>query len=112
MNRSANEPLTKDVAREECRHAGNKAILTGSIGAWGKGDMLALRVLDCNTGNVLAKRRNEHPTRKRWSRPWTKRPSPSGEKWESHLARCRGTRCPWQGDHAIAGSLESLQHGA
>jgi serine/threonine protein kinase len=51
---SANEPLTEEVAREVCQHAGSKGVVTGSLGALGNKYMLGLKIKDCYTGNILA----------------------------------------------------------
>ena len=54
LNHPASELLTDDVARDVCRHTASKAMLTGSIGGFGKGYMLGLKAVDCNTRDVLA----------------------------------------------------------
>jgi serine/threonine protein kinase/Flp pilus assembly protein TadD len=61
MNRSADEPLTQEAAREVCRHAGSKAMVIGSIGHLLKDYILDLRAVDCNTGNVLAEAQERAP---------------------------------------------------
>jgi tetratricopeptide (TPR) repeat protein len=61
MNRSADEPLTEDVAREVCRHAGSKAMVTGTIGHLPKDYILGLKAVDCNMGNVLAEAQERAP---------------------------------------------------
>jgi hypothetical protein len=61
LNRSADEPLTERIAREVCQHAGSKAVVAGSIGALRKDYMLGLKVVDCNTGNVLAEAQEQAP---------------------------------------------------
>jgi serine/threonine protein kinase/DNA-binding winged helix-turn-helix (wHTH) protein/tetratricopeptide (TPR) repeat protein len=61
MNRSADESLTEDAAREVCRHAGSKAVVTGSIDHLHKGYILGLKAVNCNTGNVLAEAQERMP---------------------------------------------------
>jgi serine/threonine protein kinase/DNA-binding winged helix-turn-helix (wHTH) protein/tetratricopeptide (TPR) repeat protein len=61
MNRSANEPVTADVALEVCRHAESKAVLAGYIGPLEKGYLLELKALDCNTRVVLAEAEERAP---------------------------------------------------
>jgi Flp pilus assembly protein TadD len=54
MNRSGNELLTGDAARDVCRHTSSRAVLNGSIASFGNGYVLELRAVDCTTGDVLA----------------------------------------------------------
>ena len=54
LKRSANEPLTEEVAREVCQHAGSKGVVSGSLGTLGNKYMLGVEIKDCNTGNILA----------------------------------------------------------
>jgi tetratricopeptide (TPR) repeat protein len=61
MNRSANEPLTEDVAREVCRHTGSKAMVTGFIDRLQKDYILGLKAVDCNSGDVLAEAQERAP---------------------------------------------------
>jgi serine/threonine protein kinase/DNA-binding winged helix-turn-helix (wHTH) protein len=61
MNRSADEPLTEEAAREVCRHAGSKAMVIGSIGHLLKDYILGLKAVNCNTGNVLAEAQERVP---------------------------------------------------
>jgi serine/threonine protein kinase len=63
MNRSTNEPLTEDAAREVCQRTGSKAMLAGSIGGLGKEYILGLKAKDCNTGNILAEAQEQATSR-------------------------------------------------
>jgi hypothetical protein len=54
LKRSANEPLTEEVAREVCQHAGCKGVVSISLGTIDNKYILGLKVKDCNTGNILA----------------------------------------------------------
>jgi eukaryotic-like serine/threonine-protein kinase len=46
--------LTPDVARELCQRAGSKAFIAGSIASPGSQYVLRLKVVNCQTGDVLA----------------------------------------------------------
>jgi DNA-binding winged helix-turn-helix (wHTH) protein/tetratricopeptide (TPR) repeat protein len=61
MNRSANDPLTKDTTREVCRHVDGKAMLAGSLDALRNDYVLGLKAIDCNTTNVLAEAQERVP---------------------------------------------------
>ncbi len=56
MKRAPNTPLTPDVVREVCHRAGCKAYIAGSIARLRKRRkyVLALRALNCQTGDTLA----------------------------------------------------------
>ena len=61
MSRSTNEPLTEDLARQVCQHAGSKAVLTGSIGSLGKEYILELKAVDCSSQQILAEAQERAP---------------------------------------------------
>jgi serine/threonine protein kinase/tetratricopeptide (TPR) repeat protein len=54
LKRSADEPLTGEVAREVCQHTGSKGVVSISLGTINNKYILGLKVKDCNTGNILA----------------------------------------------------------
>jgi eukaryotic-like serine/threonine-protein kinase len=53
MTRSPDTKLTADVAREVCQRAGSKAYLAGSIGSLGSEYVLALKAVNCQSGDTL-----------------------------------------------------------
>ncbi len=53
MGRSANEPLTSDLAREVCLRAGSQAMLLGSIWGMGSQYVIGLKAVECRDGNIL-----------------------------------------------------------
>ena len=59
MTRPPDTKLTPDVARELCQRAGSKAYISGSIASLGSQYVLALKVVNCQTGDTLAQ---EQPT--------------------------------------------------
>jgi len=54
MEKPPDTKLTPDVARELCQRAGSKASIAGSIAGMGSQYVLDLRVVNCQTGDVLA----------------------------------------------------------
>jgi serine/threonine protein kinase/tetratricopeptide (TPR) repeat protein len=54
MARPPDTKLTPDVARELCQRAGSKAYLAGSIASLGRQYVLGLKVVNCQSGDVLA----------------------------------------------------------
>ena len=56
MSRPASTALTPEVTRELCQRAGGKAYLTGSIASLGSQYVLGLRVVNCQSGDLLAEK--------------------------------------------------------
>jgi tetratricopeptide (TPR) repeat protein len=56
MTRPADTKLAPDVARELCQRAGSKAYLAGSIATLGSQYVLALKAVNCQSGDPLAER--------------------------------------------------------
>jgi serine/threonine protein kinase/tetratricopeptide (TPR) repeat protein len=56
MTRPADSKLTPDVARELCQRAGSKAYLAGSIATLGSQYVLALKAVNCQSGDPLTER--------------------------------------------------------
>ena len=54
MTRSANTPLTPEVAREVCERAGSKAYIAGSIAGLGSQYVIGLTAVNCDNGETLA----------------------------------------------------------
>jgi serine/threonine protein kinase/tetratricopeptide (TPR) repeat protein len=54
MTRPTDTKLTPGVARELCQRAGSKAYLAGSIGSLGSEYVLALKAVNCRSGDTLA----------------------------------------------------------
>ena len=53
MTKPANTKLTADVARDVCLRTGSKAYVAGSITSLGMDYVLALKAVDCKTGDTL-----------------------------------------------------------
>ncbi len=54
MEKPPDTKLTPDVARDLCQRAGSKAYIAGSIASLGSQYVLDLKVVNCQTGDVLA----------------------------------------------------------
>jgi serine/threonine protein kinase len=54
MTRPPDTKLTPEVAREVCQRAGSRAYIAGSIASLGSQYVLGLKVVNCNSGDVLA----------------------------------------------------------
>ena len=54
MDRSPNERLTEDMAREVCLRNNSTALLEGSIAPVGEHYLITLRAVNCQTGDTLA----------------------------------------------------------
>jgi len=59
MGRSADQPVTGEVAMELCQRVGTKAMLAGSISAIGKDYVIGLNAINCATGDALVKQQVE-----------------------------------------------------
>ncbi len=54
MTRPPDTKLTPDVIREVCQRAGSKAYIAGAIGSLGSEYVLALKAVNCQSGDTLA----------------------------------------------------------
>ncbi len=54
MGHASGDRLTPDITREICQRTGGKAMLTGSIAAFGSQYVIGLKAINCDTGDVLA----------------------------------------------------------
>jgi eukaryotic-like serine/threonine-protein kinase len=54
MNRSADERLTRQVAREICQRTSSAAVIEGSVASLGSAYILGLNTVNCRTGDALA----------------------------------------------------------
>ena len=59
MERSPDEPLTHDTAREICERRGLKAMLEASVGRLGSRYVVTLDAIECRTGAALAREQAE-----------------------------------------------------
>ena len=61
MQRSPNDPLTRELARDVCQRVGSKAIVAGSITSLGSHYVIGLDALGCKDGTTLAVEQAEAP---------------------------------------------------
>jgi tetratricopeptide (TPR) repeat protein/predicted Ser/Thr protein kinase len=54
MGRPAGDRLTPEVTRDVCQRTGSKAMLTGSIAGLGSQYVIALKAVNCQSGDLLA----------------------------------------------------------
>ena len=59
MERSPDERVTKEIAREICERQGLKAVLAGSVSSLGSHYVIALEAINAHTGEVLARQLEE-----------------------------------------------------
>ena len=55
MGRSADQPVTSEVARDLCQRVGGKSVLAGSISSLGSQYVIGLNAINCATGEPLVK---------------------------------------------------------
>ncbi len=65
MNRSAHDRQTQEVAREICLRTGSKAMLAGSIAALGSHFAIALKAINCQSGDSLGAAEAEADSREK-----------------------------------------------
>ena len=65
MTRPPDSKLTPEVAREVCQRAGSKAYIAGSISSLGSQYVLALKVVNCQSGDALAQEQATAPAKEK-----------------------------------------------
>ena len=65
MSRPRSTPLTPDVASELCQRAAGKAYIAGSISSLGSTYVLALKAVNCQTGEPLAEQQVTAPSKEK-----------------------------------------------
>ncbi|HEY6243150.1 MAG TPA: serine/threonine-protein kinase [Pyrinomonadaceae bacterium] len=59
MNRSPDERLTRDIAREVCQRTGVKALMAGTISSLGSNYVLTLEAVNAQSGDIFAREQIE-----------------------------------------------------
>ncbi|HEX3319806.1 MAG TPA: serine/threonine-protein kinase [Terriglobales bacterium] len=62
---SPDDRLTVPIARDICQREAIKAILTGSVSSLGSSYVVALEALNCRTGDTIAQRQGEAPSKEK-----------------------------------------------
>ena len=65
MGQQTVQHISSDLAREICQRTGAKASIDGSISGLGSQYVISLRALNCATGDALARRQAEAPSKER-----------------------------------------------
>jgi tetratricopeptide (TPR) repeat protein len=65
MSRPRGTPLTPDVASEVCQRASGKAYIAGSIASLGNEYVLALKAINCQTGEPFAQQQATAPSKEK-----------------------------------------------
>jgi eukaryotic-like serine/threonine-protein kinase len=65
MTRPADTKLTPEIARELCQRAGSKTYIAGAIGSLGSEYVLALKAVNCQSGNLLAEEQVTAPSKEK-----------------------------------------------
>jgi len=65
MGKSSGERITRDVGREICMRTSSRAMLAGSIASLGSHFAIAIKALNCRTGDVLAATNAEAESREK-----------------------------------------------
>ncbi len=65
MGQQSAQHVSNDLAREICQRAGAKASIDGSISGLGTQYVISLNAVNCATGDTLARRQSEAPSKER-----------------------------------------------
>lgn len=107
MNRSPEERLTRDVAREICLRQGVKALLVGSIASLGSNYVLSLEALNAQSGDAFAREQIEASSKEEVLKALGTISSKLREKLGESLASIQKFDAPIE--QATTSSLEALQ---
>ena len=107
MGGAPNTRLTTAVARQVCQRSSSKVLLVGSISALGKNYLIALRAINCATGDSLGDEQEEASSREEVVRALRKATARMREKLGESLASVEKFNKPLE--EATTTSLEALR---
>lgn len=107
MNRSPDERVTRDVAREICERRGLKAMLTGSIANLGSHYVITLEALNGRTGETIAREQSEADSKEQVLRTLGQAATMLREKLGESLGSIQKFNAPIE--EATTSSLEALK---
>src|SRR5437660_3025919 len=107
MNRSPDERLTREVAKEICERQGIKAMLLGSISSIGSHYMCSLEALNSHTGETIAQEQFEVDGKEQLLKSLGQAASRLREKLGESLSSIQKFDAPI--DQVTTSSLEALQ---
>lgn len=107
MGRSADERLTREVARELCQRQGLKAMIVGSISSLGSRYVLTVEAVNAQTGEVMARQQTEAAAKEQVLRSLGQAASALRKKLGESLHSIQGFDT--QLEQATTPSLEALK---
>ncbi len=107
MGRTPDQRITRDVGRDACMRTGSKALLAGSIASLGSHYAIALKAVNCQTGDVLGAAQAEAESREKILQTLGEAAATLRGKLGESLASVKKFDKPL--DEATTPSLEALQ---
>ncbi|HYR77437.1 MAG TPA: protein kinase [Pyrinomonadaceae bacterium] len=107
MDRSPDEPVTRDVGREICLRQGLKALLAGSIAALGSHYVITLEAINALTGDAIAREQTEAESKEQVLRKLGKAATRLRERMGESLASIQKFDAPIE--QATTSSLDALK---
>ena len=107
MNRTANERMSQEVAREICLRTDSRALIAGSIGNVGSHYLVGLKVLNCQTGDTLQSAEAEADNRDKVLKALEEAGNRLREKMGESLASVQKFNKPLE--QATTSSLDALK---
>jgi len=107
MGRSANERITKDVAKEICERQGLKAMIVGSIASLGSHYVVTLEAINAHAGDAIAREQSEAENKEQVLKALGKAASQLREKLGESLSSIKKFDAPIE--QATTSSLEALK---
>jgi serine/threonine protein kinase/Flp pilus assembly protein TadD len=107
MKRKPGERITQEMAREICQRTASKALLVGSIASLGSNYLIALKALNCRTGESLGSAEEEAESREKVLTTLSEVASKLRGKLGESLASLQKYDTPLH--EATTSSLEALQ---
>lgn len=107
MDRSPDEPVTRDVGREICLRQGLKALLAGSIAALGSHYVITLEAINALTGDAIAREQTEAESKEQVLKKLGKAATRLRERMGESLASIQKFDAPIE--QATTSSLDALK---
>ena len=107
MERSPDERVTKEIAREICERQGLKALLAGSVSNLGSHYVISLEAINAHTGDVIARQQEEAESKEQVLRTLGQAATKLREKLGESLSSIQKFDAPIE--QATTTSLEALK---
>ena len=108
MERSQDEKITRDVAREICQRRGIKALLVGTIASLGRNYVITLEAINSLSGEAIARRQAEAEGKEQVLKALGRASTEMRELLGESLASIRKFNVPIE--QATTASLEAFKH--